>query len=134
MSGRVARAILLLFPRRVRDGHGHEIVALIEDLIAHEGRSRAGLLMRLAVDGVAQRVATITAAWTMTAVLAATTLGGLAVSDLAAASAHPDPQRATHPVSPARATHRTPHHPPRSRHRSRRSEATTVRRVRLSRR
>jgi hypothetical protein len=43
-----------------------------------EGRSRARLYMRLALDGLAQRIATITTAWTMTAVLAATTLGGLA--------------------------------------------------------
>jgi hypothetical protein len=32
-------------------------VALIDELIAHEGRSRTGLVMRLAVDGLVQRIA-----------------------------------------------------------------------------
>ena len=39
MRRRVAGAILLLYPRRVRKGHGPEIVALIEDLVTHEGSS-----------------------------------------------------------------------------------------------
>ena len=42
MRHRLTGAILLLYPRRVREGHGPEIVALIDDLIAHEGRSPPG--------------------------------------------------------------------------------------------
>jgi len=114
MRHRATRAILLAFPRRVRERHGPEIVALIDDLITHDGRSRAGLFLRLALDGLVQRIATITTAWTMAAVLAATTLGGLAVSDLAAASAHRGPPQTGHTAAPARPTHETRHHRPRA--------------------
>jgi hypothetical protein len=89
MSDRLTGAILLLYPRRVRKGHGPEIVALIDDLIAHEGRSRTGLFIRLAVDGLVQRIASTATVWTVVAVLAATSFGGLAVSDFAAANATP---------------------------------------------
>jgi hypothetical protein len=126
MSRRLTCAILLLYPRRVRDGHGSEIVALIEDLVAHEGRSRAGLFIRLALDGLVQRIATTATAWTLAAVLAATSLGGLAASDFAAASVDQG-ARTVHTAAPARRTHQTPRHPPRSRHNSRRSAGTTAR-------
>jgi hypothetical protein len=112
MSNRLTSAILLLYPRRVREGHGPEIVALIDDLIAHEGRSRTGLCIRLAVDGLVQRLASTATVWTVVAVLAATTFGGLAVSDLAAASAFQGLPRTVHTVAPARHMHRTPHHRP----------------------
>ena len=95
MRRRVAGAILLLYPRRVRKGHGPEIVALIEDLVTHEGSSRVRLLVRLAVDGLVQRVASTATVWTAVAVLAATSVGGLAVSDFAAASARQDAPRPT---------------------------------------
>jgi hypothetical protein len=124
MSRRLVRAILLLYPHRVRDRHGSEIVALIDDLVAHEGRSRAGLFIRLAVDGLVQRIATTATAWTMAAVLAATSLGGLAASGFAAASVHQGAPRTIHTVAPARRTHQTPHPPPRS-HRN--SAGTTAR-------
>ncbi len=88
MRRRLTGAILLLYPRRVRKRHGPEIEALIDDLIAHEGRSRAQLIIRLAVDGLVQRIATTTTTWTVAAVLAAISLSGLAASDFAAASAH----------------------------------------------
>ena len=87
MRHRLTGAILLLYPRRVREGHGPEIVALIDDLVAHEGRSRAGLFIGLAVDGLVQRVASTATVWTVVAVLLATSFGGLAVSDFAAANA-----------------------------------------------
>ncbi len=87
MRHRLTGAIMLLYPRRVRKGHGPEIVALIDDLIAHEGRSRTGLFIRLAVDGLIQRIATIATVWTVVAVLLATSIGGLAVSEFAAANA-----------------------------------------------
>jgi hypothetical protein len=86
MRHRRADAILLLYPRRVRKAHGPEMVALIDDLVAHEGRSRAGLFVRLAVDGLIQRIASTATAWTLAAVLAATSFGGLALSDFATAS------------------------------------------------
>ncbi len=95
MRRRVAGAILLLYPRRVRKGHGPEIVALIEDLVTHEESSRVRLFVRLAVDGLVQRVASTATVWTAVAVLAATSFGGLAVSDFAAASAHQDAPRPT---------------------------------------
>jgi hypothetical protein len=95
MRRRVAAAILLLYPRRVRKGHGPEIVALVEDLVTHEGRSSVRLFVRLAVDGLVQRVASTATVWTAVAVLAATSFGGLAVSDFAAASAHQDAPRPT---------------------------------------
>lgn len=104
MKRRVAGAILLLYPRRVRRRHGAEIVALIDDLIARDGRARAGLFLRLAVDGVVQRAATTTAAWTVAAVLAATGLTGLAASDFAAASADRGTPSTLHTVSPPRHT------------------------------
>jgi hypothetical protein len=100
---RLTGAILLLYPRRVRERHGPEIVALVDDLIAHEGRSRARLFTRLAIDGLTQRMASTATVWTMVAVLAATSLGGLAVSDLAAASALRAAPRTAHTVAPARA-------------------------------
>jgi len=129
MRRRLTRAILLLYPRRVRKRHGLEIVSLIDDLIAHDKRSRARLLIRLAVDGLVQRTATTTTAWTMVAVLAATSLAGLAVSDFAAASAHQDATRTTRTLAPAQHTHQTPNHPPRSTHPSRRPAGTTARRL-----
>ena len=46
MRHRLTEAILLLYPRRVRERHGPEMTALIDDLIAHEGRSRTGLFTR----------------------------------------------------------------------------------------
>jgi len=126
MRHRLTGAILLLYPRRVREGHGPEIVALIDDLIAHEGRSRTGLFIRLAVDGLVlvQRIASTATAWTVAAVLAATSLGGLAVSDLAAADAPQVVPRTVHTVAPARDTHQTPHHLPRWHRTSRRSAGT----------
>ena len=65
MRHRLTGAILLLYPRRVRKGHGPEIVALIDDLIAHEGRSRTRLFIRLAADGLVQRIASTATAWTV---------------------------------------------------------------------
>src|ERR1700691_1649276 len=106
MSDRLTGAILLLYPRRVRKGHGPEMVALIDDLVAHEGRSRTGLFIRLAVDGLVQRIASTATVWTVVAVLAATSFGGLAVSDFAAANATPQVvPRTAHTVAPA--WHRT---------------------------
>ena len=87
MRHRLAGAILLLYPRRVRDGHGAEIVALIDDLIAHERRSRTRLFIRLAVDGLVQRIASTATVWAAVAVLATTSFGGLAVSEFAGATA-----------------------------------------------
>jgi hypothetical protein len=107
MRHRVTGAILLLYPRRVRKRHGPEIVALIDDLIAHEGRSRSGLFIRLAVDGLVQRVASTATVWTVVAVLAATSFGGLAVSDFAAANAtRQGVARTVHTVAPRCHTHR----------------------------
>ena len=98
-------AILLLYPRRVREGHGPEIMALIDDLIAHEGRSRTGLFIRLAVDGLVQRIASTATVWTVAAVLVATSFGGLAVSEFAAANAPQGVPRTVHTVAPARQAH-----------------------------
>ncbi len=106
MRHRLTAAILLLYPRRVRERHGPEIVTLIDDLVAHERRSRAGLFIRLAVDGLVQRIASTATAWTVVAVLAATSFGGLAVSDFAAANAFHVAPRAVHTVAPARHIHR----------------------------
>ena len=101
MRHRLTRAILLLYPRRVRNGHGPEIAALIDDLIAHDGRSRTRLVTRLAVDGLVQRAASTATAWTVAAVMAATSFGGLAISDFAAAHATRQVlPRTLHTVSP----------------------------------
>jgi hypothetical protein len=132
MRRRLTRAILLLYPRRVRNGHGSEIVGLIDDIVAHEGRSRARLFMRLALDGLVQRIATTTTAWTMAAVLALTSLAGLAASGFAAASAHQGPPRTVRTVAPAQLTHRMSPRPPRSDQTSRRSARATARRVSTS--
>jgi hypothetical protein len=128
MRHRLTDAILMLYPRRVRKGHGPEILALIDDLIAHEGRSPAGLFIRLAVDGLSQRVASTATVWTLVAVLAATSFGGLAVSDFAAASADPGVPRTPHTPAPAPASrsHRTPLRPPPPRRRPRRSARTNA--------
>jgi hypothetical protein len=109
MRHRLTGAILLLYPRRVREGHGGEIAALIDDLIAHEGRSRTGLFIRLAADGLVQRIASTATAWTVVAVLAATSFGGLAVSEFASAKLQAVP-RTVHTVAPARHTRRTSQH------------------------
>jgi hypothetical protein len=113
MRRRLTGAILLLYPRRVRKGHGPEIAALIDDLIAREGRSRTGLFVRLAVDGLAQRIASTATVWTVVAVLAATSFGGLAVSDFAAANALRRAPRTVHRVTPAWHMHQAPHQAPR---------------------
>jgi hypothetical protein len=114
MRHRLTRAILLLYPRRVRNGHGPEIAALIDDLIAHDGRSRTRLVTRLAVDGLVQRAASTATAWTVAAVMAATSFGGLAISDFAAADATRQVlPRTVHTISPARHTHQPPHRLPR---------------------
>ncbi len=128
MSNRLTGAILLLYPRRVREAHGLEIVALIDDLIAHEGRSRTGLVIRLAVDGLLQRIASTATVWTVAAVLAATSFGGLAVSEFAAANAPKVAPRTVHPAAPASPTHQTPRHLPRSHNTSRRSAGMIARR------
>jgi hypothetical protein len=122
VSRRLTRAILLLYPRPVRKRHGPEIAALIDDLIARDGRSRARLFIRLAVDGLVQRTAATTTAWTVAAVLAATSLAGLTASDFAAASAHQGAPRPIPAVAPERHTHQTAkrHHDPASLHASRR--------------
>ncbi len=129
MRHRLTGAILLLYPRRVREGHGPEIVALIDDLVAHEGRSRTGLFIRLALDGVVQRIASAATVWTVAAVLAATSIGGLAVSDFAAANAHQVVPDTVHTVAPAGHTHQIPHHAPRSHRTSHRSAGVIARRL-----
>ncbi len=111
---RLTGAVLLLYPRRIRKRHGAEIMALIDDLIAHEGRSRTAMFMRLAMDGLVQRIASTATAWTVAVALVATSFGGLAVSDFAAANALPVKLRTVHTLAPARHTHQTPHHIPRS--------------------
>jgi hypothetical protein len=129
MRHRLTGAILLLYPRRVREGHGPEIVALIDDLIAHEGRSRTGLFIRLAVDGLVQRIASTATVWTVVAVLVATSFGGLAVSDFAAANATLQVvPRTVHTVAPAWHTHQTARHMPRWHRTSRRSGGMIARR------
>ena len=104
MRHRLTGTILLLYPRRVRERHGPEIAALIDDLVAHEGRSRTGLFIRLAVDGLVQRAASTATVWTVVGVLAATSFGGLAVSDLAAATALRAVSRTAQTVAPASPT------------------------------
>jgi hypothetical protein len=121
MRHRLAGAILLLYPRRVRNGHGREIVALIDDLLAHEERSRSTLFMRLAVDGLRQRIVSTATVWTVAAVLAATSVGGLAVSNFAAAHAFKAVPRTVHTGAPKRHTPQGPHRLPRSHRTSRRS-------------
>jgi hypothetical protein len=120
MTSSLTHAILRLYPRRVRDAHGPEIVALIDDLIAHEGRSPAALCIRLAVDGLVQRMASIATVWTVVAVLAGTTFGGLALSDLAAASAFQGPSQTVRTAAPVAHAHRPAHHRQHS-HRSHRA-------------
>jgi hypothetical protein len=101
MRHRLARAVLLLYPRRVRERHGPEIVALIDELVAHDKRSRSQLCIRLAGDGLMQRMASTATAWTAVAVLAATTVGGLAASDFASANALQTVRRATRAIPTA---------------------------------
>jgi hypothetical protein len=129
MSHRLARAILRVYPRPVRNGRGPEIMALIDDLIAHEGRSRTGLFIRLAVDGLVQRIASTATIWTVVGLLAATSFGGLAVSDFAAASAHQRVPRTVHKVAPAQHTPQTPRHRRRSHRTSHRSAGMIARRL-----
>jgi hypothetical protein len=125
MKRRLTGAILLLYPRRVRKGHGPEIAALIDDLVAREGRSRAALFARLAADGLVQRIASTVTVWTAVAVLTVTSFGGLAVSQFAAASALHRAPRTAQTVVPPSHTHPTSHHPPRAR----RSARVTARRL-----
>lgn len=132
MRHRLPSAILLLYPRRVRDGHGPEIVMLIDDLIAQEGRSRTRLFIRLAADGLVQRIASTATAWTAVAVLAATTFGGLAISEFAAANALPRRPRTAHTIAPPPHTHQIPHRSHHTSHRSARMIARRHTSVRLS--
>jgi hypothetical protein len=128
MRHRLSGAILLLYPRRVREDHGPEIVALIGDLIANDGRSRPGLFIRLAVDGLVQRLTSTATVWTVSAVLLATSFGGLAVSDFAAANAFHVVPRTVHTLAPTRHAHQTPHHLPRWHRTPRRSAGMIARR------
>jgi hypothetical protein len=96
-------------------------VALIDDLIAHEGRSSTGLFIRLAVDGLVQRLASTATVWTVVAVLVATSFGGLAVSDFAGANALQVVPRTVDTVAPAWHELQTPRHLPRWHRTSRRS-------------
>jgi len=131
MRHRLTGAILLVYPRRVRKRHGPEIVALIDDLIAHEGRSRTGMFIRLAVDGLVQRIASTATVWTVVAVLVATSFGGLAGSDFAAANATVQVvPRTVHTVAPAWHTYQAPHHLPRWHRASRRSAGMIARGLR----
>ncbi|HEY2202477.1 MAG TPA: hypothetical protein VGH56_11345 [Solirubrobacteraceae bacterium] len=82
-------------------------MALIDELITHDGRSRAGLFARLAVDGLALRIARTATAWTAVAVLATTGVGGLAVADFAAASAQQNSPRTVTAVAPVPRAHQT---------------------------
>jgi hypothetical protein len=118
MRHRLTGAILLLYPRRVRKRHGPEIGALIDDLVTHEGRSRTGLFIRLAGDGLVQRIASTATVWTVMAVLVATSLGALVASDFAAANAPKVVPRTVPTVAPTWHTHQTPNHPPRWHHTS----------------
>jgi hypothetical protein len=129
MSNRLTGAILLLYPR-VREGHGPEIVALVDDLIAHEGRSRTGLFIRLAVDGLVQRIASTATLYSVVAVLVATSFGGLAVADFAAANVFQVVPRTVRTVAPAWHTHQTPHHLPRWHRTSGRPAGMIARRLR----
>ncbi len=68
--------------------------------------------MRLAADGLVQRMGSTATIWTVAAVLAATTFGDLALSDFAAASALQGGSRTAHAVAPQAAhaiASRTPH-------------------------
>ncbi len=134
MRHRFTGAVLLLYPRRVREDHGPEIVALIDDLIAHEGRSRTGLFIRLVVDGLVQRIASTATVWTVVAVVLATSFGGLAVSDFAAANPFHVVPRTVHTVAPAWHTHRSSNHPPRWHRTSHRSAGMSARRLTSARR
>lgn len=107
MNRRLQRLILLLYPRPVRKDHGPEMLALIDELIAHDRRSPITLSLRLAADGLLQRATSTATVWTVVALLITTSLGGLAISDFATANA----QQATTPTArpPARVRH--PHRP-----------------------
>ena len=128
MRHRLAAAILLLYPRRVRDRHGPELVTLIDDLVAHEKRSRTGLFLRLAADGLVQRMTSTATAWLAVAVLTATSLGGLAISEFATANALPRGPQPAHTIAPAVHTDQTR----RRRHHTRHQSASTIARRRPS--
>lgn len=103
MRHRLIGAILLLYPRRIRRGHGAEIVMLIDDLIAHGGKAPR-LFIRLAADGLVQRIASTASVWTAVAVLATTSFAGLAVSEFAAATGLHHAPRPVPTAAPARHT------------------------------
>ena len=104
-------------------------MALIDDLIAQDGRSRTGLVIRLAVDGMVQRIASTATLWTVVAVLVGTSFGGLAVSEFAAANSLQVAPRTLHTVAPAWNTHPTPHHLPQWHRTSRRSDGMIARQL-----
>jgi len=106
MSNRLIHAILLLYPRRVRDAHGPEIVVLIDDLIAHEDVASRAPACAWRWTGWSNAWPRSPTVWTVVAVLAATTFGGLALSDFAAASAFQGVPRTARTVAPAAHTHR----------------------------
>lgn len=109
MKHRLTGAILLLYPRRVRERHGQEIVGLIDDLAAHDEHSPIRLFIRLAMDGLVQRLASTATAWAIAAVLVATAFAPLAVSDLATARALHVVRRTQRTIAPARPTQEAPH-------------------------
>ena len=98
MNRRVFNAVLLLYPRRVRRTHGPELLVLVDDLVVRDGRSRIGLITRLAIDGLVQRAVSTATAWTVAAVLATTSFAGLVASNFAAASPFHRAGQAAHVV------------------------------------
>jgi hypothetical protein len=125
MRRRLTRAILLLYPRPVRKGHGAEILALIDDLIAREGRSHARVFVRLTIDGLVQRIASTATVWTVLAVLTATGFSGLAVSNFAAARVFHGTPDTVHTVARSSQADQTPQ-PPRRSHPTSRTETIAV--------
>lgn len=106
MTQRLISGILLLYPRRVREAHGPELAALIDDLIAHDGRSPTGLLARLAIDGMIQRFAQTATIRSIATLMAATCIGGLTASGLASATSfHHPPQATSRPAAHVRQSH-----------------------------
>ena len=79
MSSRLARTLLKLYPRRVRDRYGEELLALEDEMRAHGERSRIRLIRDMLIGALLVRPARRRLRLMMGAVCVVTAVAGVAV-------------------------------------------------------
>jgi hypothetical protein len=113
MSSRLARTLLKLYPRRVRDRYGEELLALEDELSTHGEGSRTRLIRDMLAGALLVRSTrhrarlVIGAVFVVIAVPVAVAIVGARSTEVSAGGSHPPP----HPAAQAsliQNRHRTP--------------------------